>query len=101
MPYAELHVRTYFSFLDGASSPRELLDRARTLRLAHLAITDRNGLHGVVETRDTLLDLCDLSGSTREPEASPRLLYGSELTFETESDPSLADTDCAVALVRT
>ena len=62
MPYAELHARTYFSFLDGASSPKELLTRARELGVPALAVTDLNGLHGVVETRDMLLDLCDLSG---------------------------------------
>jgi error-prone DNA polymerase len=92
MPYAELHARTYFTFLDGGSSPKELLERARELGLATLAITDGNGLHGVVEARDALLDLCDLSGREQEPQTSPRLLYGSELSF---------DQDVAVALART
>lgn len=46
--YAELHCRTNFSFLEGASHPDELVTRAAELNLAALAITDRNTLAGVV-----------------------------------------------------
>ena len=46
--YAELHCRSNFSFLTGASSPEELVDRAATLRYAALAITDECSLSGVV-----------------------------------------------------
>jgi error-prone DNA polymerase len=46
--YAELHCHTNFSFLDGASPPGELADRATELGLSGLAVTDHNGLYGVV-----------------------------------------------------
>jgi error-prone DNA polymerase len=46
--YAELHCHTHFSFLDGASAPDELAERAAELGLSGLAITDHNGLYGVV-----------------------------------------------------
>jgi error-prone DNA polymerase len=46
--YAELHCRSNFSFLTGASSPEELVDRAVSLRYAALAITDECSLSGVV-----------------------------------------------------
>ncbi|MCL5948307.1 MAG: PHP domain-containing protein, partial [Actinobacteria bacterium] len=46
--YAELHCHSYFSFLDGASSPEELVEEADRLGLAGLALTDHNGLYGVV-----------------------------------------------------
>ncbi len=46
--YAELHCKTNFSFLEGASHPDELAVRAAELGLAGLAITDRNSLAGVV-----------------------------------------------------
>ena len=46
--YAELHARSNFSFLEGASHPEELVERAVELGLAALALTDRNGLYGVV-----------------------------------------------------
>ena len=46
--YAELHAKTNFSFLEGASHPDELVRRAAELGYAALAITDRNSLAGVV-----------------------------------------------------
>ena len=47
-PYAELHCHTNFSFLDGASDPDELVERAVELGLRGLAVTDHRGLYGVV-----------------------------------------------------
>jgi len=47
-PYAELHCHTNFSFLDGASAPDELVERAIELGLSGLAATDHLGLYGVV-----------------------------------------------------
>src|SRR5687767_14011525 len=46
--YAELHCKTNFSFLEGASHPDELVVRAAELGYAALAIADRNSLAGVV-----------------------------------------------------
>jgi error-prone DNA polymerase len=46
--YAELHCRSNFSFLTGASSPEELVDRAAALRYTALAVTDECSLSGVV-----------------------------------------------------
>ena len=46
--YAELHCRSNFSFLTGASSPEELVERAATLRYTALAVTDECSLSGVV-----------------------------------------------------
>ncbi|MGA0328880.1 MAG: error-prone DNA polymerase [Ilumatobacteraceae bacterium] len=48
VPYAELHCHSNFSFLDGASDPDELVAEADRLDLTALALTDRNGLYGVV-----------------------------------------------------
>ena len=48
VPYAELHVHSHFSFLDGASSPEELVREAARLELEALALTDHGGLYGVV-----------------------------------------------------
>jgi error-prone DNA polymerase len=47
-PFAELHCHTNFSFLDGASAPDELVERAAALGLSGLAITDHQGLYGIV-----------------------------------------------------
>jgi error-prone DNA polymerase len=46
--YAELHCKTNFSFLEGASHPDELVNRAAALGYAGLAVTDRNSVAGVV-----------------------------------------------------
>jgi error-prone DNA polymerase len=78
MSYAELHCQTAFSFLEGASHPEELIARALEIGLSGLAITDRNGLYGIVEARERL---CELAGLARSDEgrAPLRLLYGSEI----------------------
>ncbi len=47
-PYAELHCHSQFSFLDGASAPDELVERAIELGLGALALTDHRGLYGAV-----------------------------------------------------
>ncbi|MCL2467278.1 MAG: error-prone DNA polymerase [Micrococcales bacterium] len=46
--YAELHVHTAYSFLDGASQPEQLVAEAVRLGLSGLAVTDHDGLYGVV-----------------------------------------------------
>ncbi|MBC7517470.1 MAG: error-prone DNA polymerase [Microbacteriaceae bacterium] len=46
--YAELHAHSNFSFLDGASSPEELLEESARLGLHALGLTDHNGLYGIV-----------------------------------------------------
>jgi error-prone DNA polymerase len=46
--YAELHAHSNFSFLDGASHPEELVAEGARLGLNALALTDHDGLYGVV-----------------------------------------------------
>ncbi len=46
--YSELHCKTNFSFLQGASHPDELVQRAAELEYDALAVTDVNSLAGVV-----------------------------------------------------
>lgn len=45
-PWAELHVHSTMSFLDGASEPEELIDAAVAAGLEAIALTDHNGLYG-------------------------------------------------------
>ncbi len=44
--YVELHASSAFSFLDGASQPESLVERAVQLEMPAIALTDRNGLYG-------------------------------------------------------
>ena len=78
VPYAELHTHSHFSFLDGASSPAELVDEAVRLGLDALALTDHNGFYGVV----------------RFAEAAARAglptVFGTELTLDAHRVDGLA-----------
>jgi len=44
--YVELHARSAFSFLEGASLPELLMVRAAGLEMPAMALLDRNGLYG-------------------------------------------------------
>ena len=59
--YAPLCCRSHYSFLEGASHPEELLERAAELGIASLGLTDRDGVYGVVrahvKARETGLHL--------------------------------------------
>lgn len=46
--YAELHAHSNFSFLDGASHPERLVERAVELGHEALAVTDHDGFYGLV-----------------------------------------------------
>jgi error-prone DNA polymerase len=45
-PYIELHARSAFSFLEGASVPEELAGVCAELQMPAMAIVDRNGVYG-------------------------------------------------------
>ena len=44
--YIELHARSAFSFLEGASTPEELANACSTLGMPSMALLDRDGLYG-------------------------------------------------------
>lgn len=47
-PYVPLAVKSNFSFLEGASHPSELVERAVALGLPAMGLCDRNGIYGAV-----------------------------------------------------
>ncbi|BCQ10311.1 error-prone DNA polymerase [Mycobacterium heckeshornense] len=55
--YAELHTHSAFSFLDGASTPEELVEEAARLDLRAIALTDHNGLYGAVRFAEAAAEL--------------------------------------------
>ena len=67
--YAELHCRSNFSFLTGASHPQELVARAAQLGSTALALTDECSVAGVVRAHGAAKD-------TRL-----KLIIGSEITL--------------------
>ncbi|HUZ96920.1 MAG TPA: error-prone DNA polymerase [Edaphobacter sp.] len=44
--YVELHAASAFSFLEGASQPEGLIERAAVLEMPAIALLDRNGVYG-------------------------------------------------------
>src|SRR5277367_360520 len=44
--YVELHARTAFSFLEGASSPEDLASACAAHNMPSMAVADRDGLYG-------------------------------------------------------
>ncbi|MFJ9518474.1 error-prone DNA polymerase [Kitasatospora sp. NPDC101801] len=80
--WAELHVHTSYSFLDGASDPAELVDEAARLGIGALAVTDHDGLYAAAtfaaEARRTGL----------------ATVFGAELTLDAALAPTgVADQD--------
>ncbi len=74
--YAELHAKSNFSFLEGASHPEELVERAAELGYAALAVTDRNSLAGVVRAHVAAKEhgLKLIVGAEITPEDGPRVI---------------------------
>ena len=70
--YAEIAVTTNYSFLRGASHPRELVEAAAKHGYAAIGIADRNTLAGVVRAYAALQEM--------EGE-KPKLLVGARLVF--------------------
>src|SRR5262249_54722585 len=44
--YIEMHARSAFSFLEGASLPEELIQAAHQFGMPSMALLDRNGFYG-------------------------------------------------------
>ena len=57
VPFAELHTHSTYSFLDGASQPEELVEEANRLGLEALALTDHDGMYGVVRFAEAAREL--------------------------------------------
>jgi len=57
LPYAELHTHSAYSFLDGAATPEELVEEAARLDLRAIALTDHDGLYGVVRFAEAAREL--------------------------------------------
>ncbi len=68
--YAPLWCKSNYSFLEGASHPEELVEQAHALGLSGLALTDRDGVYGIVRAH------------VRARELGVHLICGAELSLE-------------------
>jgi len=70
VPYAELHAHSTYSFLDGVSSPEDLVEEAERIGLSALALTDHDGFYGASRFAE--------AAETRQV----RTVYGAELSLD-------------------
>ncbi|HEU5124352.1 MAG TPA: error-prone DNA polymerase [Verrucomicrobiae bacterium] len=73
MNYVELHTRSAFSFLRGASTPEQLAEKAAALGLPAIALCDRDGVYGAPR----------LFGKANE--VGIKAIVGAELTMDDQT----------------
>ena len=82
MSYVPLWCKSNFSFLEGASHPDELVEQAHALGIPALALTDRDGVHGVVRAH------------VKARELGVPLIVGAEITIGlTAGDEAVAGAE--------
>ncbi|MEJ2721456.1 MAG: PHP domain-containing protein, partial [bacterium] len=79
--YVPLWCKSNYSFLEGASHPEELVEEAARLGLRSLALTDRDGVYGIVRAH------------VKTKEFPVHLIIGSEVTIEDNSTLILLATN--------
>jgi error-prone DNA polymerase len=67
--YVPLWCKSNYSFLEGSSHPDELIEEAHQFGLRALALTDRDGVYGMVRAH------------VKAQELGLRLIVGSEVTL--------------------
>ncbi|MBN2307604.1 MAG: error-prone DNA polymerase [Candidatus Hydrogenedentes bacterium] len=72
-PYVPLWCKSVYSFLEGASHPDELIEEAYRMGIHALALTDRDGVYGIVRAHKTAEEL------------GVHLLVGSEIALLDDS----------------
>ncbi|ANL55366.1 MULTISPECIES: error-prone DNA polymerase [Rhizobium] len=101
--FFEIGARTNFSFLEGASSPEEMVLQAAYLRLGGLGIADRNSVAGVVrahaqaeqieeryKNRDAILAEAEKTGKKEGIFHPIRIQPGARLVFSDDTPDILA-----------
>ena len=93
--YSELHCKTNFSFLSGASHADELVDRAIELGYQALAITDENTLAGVVRAHSAARAANEAAAESKASSQNFKLIIGAEVIFNDALPAVLWATDRA------
>lgn len=71
--YVELHTHSYYSLLDGASSPAELINQAILSGMPALALTEHDNLYGAIPFAQAAQS------------AGIKAIFGAEITLEDDS----------------
>ena len=83
LAYVPLWCKSNYSFLEGASHPDELVEQAYRLGLPAIALTDRDGVYGVVRAH------------VKARELGMKLIIGAQLTVDDGSTIVLLAEDRA------
>lgn len=73
MAYAPLWIKSHYSFLEGASAPEDYVEACHAHGISHMAITDRDGVYGIVRAHQ------------RAQSLNIHLIYGSEIRLNDHS----------------
>ncbi|WP_193104510.1 error-prone DNA polymerase [Brachybacterium sp. FME24] len=87
--YAELHAHSHFSFLDGASSPEDMIEQAARLGLGAITLVDHDGLPGAVRF------------ARAAGEQGVATVFGAELTLGLEPGADAASATPVTSAART
>jgi len=79
--YSPLFCKSSFSFLEGASQPEELIETAAARGFTAIALTDRDGVYGIVEAH------------VAAKEAGVKVIVGSEISIDDGSTIVLLATN--------
>ena len=81
--FTHLHVHTQYSLLDGASKPKELLQRAMELDMDSIAVTDHGNMYGVIDMYKTARSLS--KEAAKEGRPGIKVIFGCECYVAPES----------------
>lgn len=85
--YVPLWCKSNCSFLEGASHTEELVEYAADLGLRSIAITDRDGVYGIVRAHQ------------KAKERNVKLLVGAQVTIEPPQDQGTTDSFSTIVLL--
>lgn len=87
--YVPLWCKSNYSFLEGASHPEELVTQAAFYGLPAIAITDRNGVYGLVRAHQQGLEL----------DKKVKLLCGAQITLTTRLQAAMSPSSAQSSLL--
>ena len=89
--YIELHAASAFSFLEGASQPEDLIERAAELQMPAIALLDRNGIYGAARFHTAAVRAgvaAHIGAEIAVADFGPRMMPAAWLPMQRISEPS-------------
>ena len=96
--YIELHSASAFSFLEGASGPEEIIERAAELNMPAIALLDRNGIYGAARFHTSAVRVgvaAHIGAEIAVADFGPRLTPAAWLPAQRTAEPARLPLLCA------